>query len=205
MSAELHAFTNTGEPKFIVKDFMNEVATTIKWITDQCDAEDDSFVDNPDGENAASLLQWATLGLVGSSAENSAPSSPTASPRRVPSHPSYSPKKKLVFQFLKRARAAYGRTALCLSGGAAMGTYHFGIVKALHDEGVLPHIISGTSAGGVVGAFVGTRTDEEIDRDLNAEMLAKHLHSFGSGWKQCFKNLYQTGNLFDAGESHTRV
>ena len=78
-------------------------------------------------------------------------------------------------QVLRRARAAYGRTGLCLSGGAAMGTYHFGIVKGLFDQGILPHILSGTSAGAVVGAFVGTRTDEEIERDLTPETLELRL------------------------------
>ena len=53
---------------------------------------------------------------------------------------------------------------------------HFGIVKGLFDNGVLPHVLSsGTSAGAVVGAFVGTRTNEEIERDLTAEMLEVKL------------------------------
>lgn len=60
--------------------------------------------------------------------------------------------RKQVIDFFKRARAAYGRTALCLSGGSTMGAYHFGHIRGLLEAGVLPNIISGTSAGSVVGA-----------------------------------------------------
>jgi hypothetical protein len=44
-------------------------------------------------------------------------------------------------------RAAYGRSALLLSGGAGLGIHHFGVVKALHEQGLLPRIISGTVIG----------------------------------------------------------
>jgi hypothetical protein len=79
--------------------------------------------------------------------------------------------------FLKRARAAYGRTALCLSGGAMMGNYHFGAVRALLETGLLPHIISGTSAGSVIGAMLCTRTDEELMKELTPEVLAPRMVS----------------------------
>ena len=65
-------------------------------------------------------------------------------------HPSIH--RKQVIDFFKRARTAYGRTALCLSGGSTMGSYHFGHIRGLLEAGVLPNIISGTSAGSVVGA-----------------------------------------------------
>jgi hypothetical protein len=45
--------------------------------------------------------------------------------------------------FFNQTRHAYGRTALLLSGGATMGLFHLGIVKALHDQKLLPHILSG--------------------------------------------------------------
>ena len=40
MSNELFAFTNSGEPKFIVGDFVEEVCETIRWITDRVITED---------------------------------------------------------------------------------------------------------------------------------------------------------------------
>ncbi|MFW5820397.1 MAG: patatin-like phospholipase family protein [Bacteroidota bacterium] len=44
-------------------------------------------------------------------------------------------------------------TGLILSGGAARGFAHAGILKALHEWRIEPEIISGVSAGSIVGAF----------------------------------------------------
>ncbi len=38
-----------------------------------------------------------------------------------------------------------------------MGHYHWGVVRALLDENLLPRIISGTSAGAVVASVICTR------------------------------------------------
>ncbi|CAM9431088.1 unnamed protein product [Phaeothamnion confervicola] len=64
--------------------------------------------------------------------------------------------------FFNETRHAYGRTALMLSGGAAMGFYHVGVIKALMECKLLPRVISGASAGSIVAAMVGTRTDAEL-------------------------------------------
>jgi NTE family protein len=40
---------------------------------------------------------------------------------------------------------------LALGGGAARGWAHIGVIKALHEEGINPQIIAGTSIGAVVG------------------------------------------------------
>ncbi|RYH18195.1 hypothetical protein EON65_27530 [archaeon] len=42
-----------------------------------------------------------------------------------------------------------------LSGGAYLGYYHLGVVKALFEEGLLPRVISGASAGSIMTAIVG--------------------------------------------------
>jgi TAG lipase/steryl ester hydrolase/phospholipase A2/LPA acyltransferase len=68
--------------------------------------------------------------------------------------------------FFNETRHSYGRTAFMLSGGAALGIYHVGVVKALMENGLLPRVISGASAGSILCAMVGTRTDEECKRDL---------------------------------------
>ena len=49
-----------------------------------------------------------------------------------------------------------------LSGGAALGIYHMGVVKSLWENGLLPHVISGSSAGSIVAAMLGTHSDEEL-------------------------------------------
>lgn len=46
------------------------------------------------------------------------------------------------------------KTGLVLSGGGTRGFAHLGLIAALHDKGIQPDIISGTSAGAIVGAFI---------------------------------------------------
>merc|ERR1712225_136437 len=66
----------------------------------------------------------------------------------------------------KRMHTNFGRTALCLSGGASFAYYHFGVVKALLDANLLPEVITGTSGGALVAALVATRTNEELKKLL---------------------------------------
>ena len=68
--------------------------------------------------------------------------------------------------FFNETRHSYGRTALLLSGGAALGFYHVGVVKALMENHLLPRVIGGASAGSILTAMIGTRTDEECFRDF---------------------------------------
>jgi NTE family protein len=64
--------------------------------------------------------------------------------------------------FFYRANICFGRSALMLSGGGVLGFYHLGVVKALLEEGLLPRVISGSSAGSLVAGVVGTHTNEEL-------------------------------------------
>ncbi|MEM1433181.1 MAG: DUF3336 domain-containing protein [Pseudomonadota bacterium] len=64
--------------------------------------------------------------------------------------------------FFRRASICYGRSALMLSGGGALGPFHFGVVKALLQEDLLPNVISGASAGSIVTAILGTQTNEAL-------------------------------------------
>jgi len=45
------------------------------------------------------------------------------------------------------------KTGLVLSGGAARGFAHVGILKAMHELDYIPDVVSGVSAGSIVGAF----------------------------------------------------
>jgi TAG lipase/steryl ester hydrolase/phospholipase A2/LPA acyltransferase len=65
-------------------------------------------------------------------------------------------------EFFYRANVCFGRSALMLSGGGVLGFYHLGVVKALVEQGLLPRVISGSSAGSLVAAVVGTHTDGEL-------------------------------------------
>lgn len=80
------------------------------------------------------------------------------------------------YSFCQHLHTNYGRTALCLSGGASFAWYHFGVVKALLDESLLPEIIAGTSGGALVAALVATHTNEELSQIL-VPALAHHMNA----------------------------
>ena len=65
--------------------------------------------------------------------------------------------------FFYRANVCFGRSALMLSGGGVLGFYHLGVVKTLLEQGLLPRVISGSSAGSLVAGVLGTHTDEELE------------------------------------------
>lgn len=44
--------------------------------------------------------------------------------------------KKL--EFFSEAKHSYGRTALMLSGGSSLGSYHIGVIKTLYENNILP-------------------------------------------------------------------
>ncbi len=65
-------------------------------------------------------------------------------------------------EFFHRARDCYGCSALMLSGGANLGQFHLGAIKAMIEHDALPDVISGSSAGSVVAAAAGTRTNKDL-------------------------------------------
>ena len=79
--------------------------------------------------------------------------------------------KKL--DFFKDVLLSFGRPALLLSGGASLGVFHMGVVKALWEHNLLPQVITGSSAGSIIAAALGTHTDNEIPSlfDPNAHNL----------------------------------
>jgi predicted acylesterase/phospholipase RssA len=69
-------------------------------------------------------------------------------------------------RFLKRAARSFGRSALLLSGGASLGLFHLGVIEELEEQGIMPRVITGSSAGAIIAGIVATHTDSEL-----AEML----------------------------------
>lgn len=100
-------------------------------------------------------------------------------------------------RFFKSANTNLGISALCLSGGASFGYYHFGVLKAFVDANMLPRVITGTSAGGLVAALACTRTDAELKRLLVPE-LADRLTACEEPFKDWVKRFYNTGARFDS-------
>ena len=164
MSWDLFSYSNTGEPKQIVRDFVEEVVTSLHYLageaskvpygrTTNVSKEAIELASLSEGEKQVfdEILQrnvqaektklWQSL-VAG--ACNIFGEKKDASPGRTRTssgsinldqesmqynEPQQSKESSLsvlhrmeILLFLKRARAAYGRTALCLSGGAMMGT-----------------------------------------------------------------------------------
>jgi len=74
-------------------------------------------------------------------------------------------------RFLKRSARSFGRSALLLSGGASLGLFHLGVIQELQLEGVLPRVITGSSAGSIIAGIVATHTDEELTELLEPGYL----------------------------------
>ena len=64
--------------------------------------------------------------------------------------------------FFYRANICFGRSALMLSGGGVLGFLHLGVVNVLLEQGLLPRVISGSSAGAMVAGVLACHTDEEM-------------------------------------------
>eukprot|EP00899_Mesostigma_viride_P028365 jgi/Mesvir1/8713/Mv02645-RA.1 len=110
--------------------------------------------------------------------------------------PEQEAEKRAKVAFFTAASRAYGRTALCLSSGACMAYFHFGVARALLDQGLLPTIISGSSGGALVAAIVCTRTDEELREFLTPD-LHRYLTACEEGPLAWFRRWLSTGQMFD--------
>lgn len=65
------------------------------------------------------------------------------------------------------------KTGIVLSGGAVRCFGHLGVLKALNEHDIYPDIISGVSAGAIVGVFYaeGRSPDEILDLFLNKRLM----------------------------------
>ncbi|MDG2410642.1 MAG: DUF3336 domain-containing protein, partial [Halioglobus sp.] len=89
--------------------------------------------------------------------------------------------------FFYRANICFGRSALMLSGGGVLGFYHLGVVKTLLDEGLLPRVISGSSAGSIVAGALGTHTDIELEKFYDpANILTEARNEAGTFLRMFF-------------------
>lgn len=83
--------------------------------------------------------------------------------------------KLALFEDITRS---FGQPALQLSGGATLGMFHVGVCKALDEQGLLPSVISGSSAGSLVASMIGTHTRDEMDAYYDGDALYKHAWSW---------------------------
>ena len=76
---------------------------------------------------------------------------------------------------------------LALAGGAARGVAHLGVLRALRDRGVQPDVLSGTSAGALIGALWAAGWRDEHIREA--------VHGFAPF--QPWRYTYTRPGLFD--------
>jgi NTE family protein len=66
---------------------------------------------------------------------------------------------------LAKEVAELGQTVLVLQGGGALGAYQVGVYEALHEAGIAPQWVIGTSIGAINAALiVGSKPDERIEK-----------------------------------------
>jgi NTE family protein len=90
-------------------------------------------------------LRFLLLGLAVFAAGCGQPTKPTPPPQAA--QPAPAPKPVKI------------RIGLALGGGAAKGFAHIGVIKMLEANGLQPEVVSGTSAGSVVGALYASGMD----------------------------------------------
>lgn len=99
--------------------------------------------------------------------------------------------------FFRETRHTFGRTALLLSGGGSLGTFHMGVCKALFAAHLLPKVLAGSSAGSIVCAIIATRTDIEL-RDMFSRIHQFDMNFFtNSSGVELVKHLINKGSLQD--------
>lgn len=100
--------------------------------------------------------------------------------------------------FFDETAHAFGRSCLMLSGGAGLGFFHGGVIRSLVEHDLLPEVISGASAGSIIAALVGTRTNDELKDILTPEVIYSKFKEWRL-WKGFSKNsLFDSTNLENA-------
>ena len=67
----------------------------------------------------------------------------------------------IIENYEKFAAIESPKLALALSGGGARGFVNIGVIKALHEEGIYPDIVIGSSMGGIITTFYGSGLNDQ--------------------------------------------
>ncbi|MEM0912273.1 MAG: patatin-like phospholipase family protein, partial [Pseudomonadota bacterium] len=79
--------------------------------------------------------------------------------------------------FFERASHCFGRSALMLSGAGSIGYFHLGVIKTLFKHQILPTVISGSSAGAIFAAILGTLNDDALHEFFSGDRIYDPLRS----------------------------
>jgi NTE family protein len=71
---------------------------------------------------------------------------------------------------------------ITLGAGAARGWAHIGVLRALEDAGIRPHVVCGTSIGAMIGALYADDRLDELERWANMLTWKKVIGFFDIGF-----------------------
>jgi len=92
---------------------------------------------------------------------------------------------------LKEELAQYGQTVLVFQGGGALGAYQAGVYQALHEAGVEPDWVIGTSIGAINAALIaGNRPADRMDRLTEFWKRVEHGHLLDAPGANLFANIF---------------
>ena len=95
-------------------------------------------------------------------------------------------------KFFHQVALSYGRSSLMLSGGATLGLFHVGVVKALFRENLLPTVLSGSSAGAIVASVVCTHTQAQAEEFMDPKTAFYHF------WRMLpMRQMLKRGSVMD--------
>lgn len=110
--------------------------------------------------------------------------------------------RRRLAELLEETRGAFGRTALMCSGGGTYGMRHVGTIKCLFETGNLPRVISGSSAGSIVCAVLGSKTDHQLQKVLESFCHGDLKVFVGDdempGWAARIAYWWENGHFFDS-------
>lgn len=102
--------------------------------------------------------------------------------------------------FFSELLQTFGRTALILHGGASFGLCHLGVVKALHERGLMPKIFCGSYIGALIAALICVQEPAGLARILSGERIQFEAF-FKNGSRGSFRRrltrLLKYGRLLD--------
>ncbi|EPS73623.1 hypothetical protein M569_01129 [Genlisea aurea] len=99
--------------------------------------------------------------------------------------------------FIHETRHAFGRTALLLSGGAALGAFHVGVVRTLVENKLLPRIIAGSSVGSAMCSVVATRSWPELQSFFEDSWRSMQFFDQIGGIFTAFKRIMAQGAVHE--------
>lgn len=92
------------------------------------------------------------------------------------------------------------KTKFSKKGGGKFSFFHIGVFSELLKNKLYPKIISGTSGGSVMAAFLSVRTDEEL---VEYDKLKRQL--VGDMWKTDLSSLMTSGHLIDIDKFRRKI